>query len=44
MAALSSHGINMTHVEMCLLEGGYLCVYLLPDPLMQVGGVDTIRQ
>lgn len=26
MAALSSHGINMTHVEMCLLEGGYLCV------------------
>ena len=26
MAALSSHGINMTRVEMCLLEGGYLCV------------------
>ena len=26
MAVLSTHGINMTRVEMCLLEGGYLCV------------------
>lgn len=26
MAVLSTHGVNMTRVEMCLLEGDYLCV------------------